>query len=99
MSKSNYSAYMAIKNKILEIVRSETFEKNKLPSEAALANRERQWALEDEARAAYYQASAAYAAGSGRSSKRSGSGVKKEEEEKEKSAAPSRRATSGMVRR
>ena len=39
MSKSNYSAYMAIKNKILEIVRSETFEKNKLPSEAALANR------------------------------------------------------------
>lgn len=67
--------------------------------EAALANRERQWALEDEARAAYYQASAAYAAGSGRSSKRSGSGVKKEEEEKEKSAASSRRATSGMVRR
>ncbi len=39
MSKSNYSAYMANKNKIIEMFRSETFEKNKLPSEAALANR------------------------------------------------------------
>lgn len=39
MSRTNYSAYMAIKNKIMEIFRSETFEKNKLPSEAALANR------------------------------------------------------------
>lgn len=39
MSRTNYSAYMAIKNKIMEIFRSETFDKNKLPSEAALANR------------------------------------------------------------
>ena len=39
MSRTNYSAYMAIKNKILEIFRTETFERNKLPSEAALANR------------------------------------------------------------
>lgn len=39
MSRTNYSAYMAIKNKIMEIFRSETFERNKLPSEAALANR------------------------------------------------------------
>ncbi|WP_161845143.1 GntR family transcriptional regulator [Pseudoflavonifractor sp. 524-17] len=39
MSRTNYSAYVAIKNKILEIFRTETFEKNKLPSEAALANR------------------------------------------------------------
>lgn len=39
MSRTNYSAYMAIKNKILEIFRTETFAKNKLPSEAALANR------------------------------------------------------------
>ena len=39
MSRTNYSAYMAIKNKIMEIFRTETFEKNKLPSEAALASR------------------------------------------------------------
>lgn len=39
MSRTNYSAYMAIKNKIMEIFRTETFERNKLPSEAALANR------------------------------------------------------------
>ena len=39
MSRTHYSAYMAIKNKILEIFRTETFERNKLPSEAALANR------------------------------------------------------------
>lgn len=39
MSRTNYSAYMAIKNKILEIFRTETFDRNKLPSEAALANR------------------------------------------------------------
>lgn len=39
MSRTNYSAYMAIKRQILEIFRTETFEKNKLPSEAALAAR------------------------------------------------------------
>ena len=39
MSRTNYSAYMAIKNQILEIFKTETFEKNKLPSEAALAER------------------------------------------------------------
>ena len=39
MSRTNYSAYMAIKKQILEIFTKETFEKNKLPSEAALAER------------------------------------------------------------
>lgn len=39
MSRTNYSAYMAIKNQILTIFKTETFEKNKLPSEAALAER------------------------------------------------------------
>lgn len=39
MSRTNYSAYMAIKKQILEIFKTETFEKNKLPSEAALAER------------------------------------------------------------
>lgn len=39
MSRTNYSAYMAIKKQILTIFETETFEKNKLPSEAALAER------------------------------------------------------------
>lgn len=39
MARTNYSAYMAIKNKILQIFRTETFDRNKLPSEAALASR------------------------------------------------------------
>ncbi|MCI8477156.1 MAG: GntR family transcriptional regulator [Oscillospiraceae bacterium] len=39
MSRTNYSAYMAIKKQVLEIFKTETFEKNKLPSEAALAER------------------------------------------------------------
>ena len=39
MSRTNFSAYMAIKTKLIETFRTESFENNKLPSEPTLAKR------------------------------------------------------------
>ena len=39
MSRTNFSAYMAIKSKLIETFRTESFENNKLPSEPTLAKR------------------------------------------------------------
>ncbi len=39
MPRTNYSAYLAIKRQLLEIFRTERFERNKLPSESVLAAR------------------------------------------------------------
>ena len=39
MARTNYSTYLAIKRRILDIFRSEKFENNKLPPESQLAKR------------------------------------------------------------
>lgn len=39
MSRTNFSTYMAIKSKLIQSFKTETFEKNKLPSEPVLAKR------------------------------------------------------------
>jgi GntR family transcriptional regulator len=39
VSRTNFSAYMAIKTKLIETFRTESFENNKLPSEPTLAKR------------------------------------------------------------
>ncbi len=39
MARTNYSTYMAIKHQLLHIFKTETFERNKLPPESALAFR------------------------------------------------------------
>ncbi len=39
MARTNYSTYMAIKHQLLHIFKTETFERNKLPPESALAAR------------------------------------------------------------
>ncbi len=39
MARTNYSTYMAIKHQLLHIFKTETFERNKLPPESALASR------------------------------------------------------------
>ncbi len=39
MARTNYSTYMAIKHQLLHIFKTETFDRNKLPPESALASR------------------------------------------------------------
>ena len=39
MAKTNYSTYIAIKNRVLAMMKDEVFEDNKLPSEPLLAQK------------------------------------------------------------